>query len=124
MTDQNKDIKKEFEILYGEAEVTVTTRAGKTEKVKVRALPLRELRKYTEAQEDDVALSELLTGKESDFIDKLTDESVYAIVDKGRELNHPRMANWVKRRVQSVKKLEPLLEETKSISQTFAPNSK
>ncbi len=124
MTEQNKDIKKEFEKLYGEAEVTVTTREGKTEKVKVRALPLRELREYTESQDDDSALAELLTGKEIDFIDKLTDESVYAIVDKGRELNHPRMANWVKRRAQSVKKLEPLLEETRSISQTFAPKSK
>ncbi len=124
MTEQNKNIDKEFEKLYGEAEVALNTRDGKTEKVKVRALQLRELRNYTERQDDDAALAELLTGKDSKFIDNLTDESVYAIVDKGRELNHPRMANWVKRQTQTAKHLEPLVEEAKSISQTFVPKSK
>lgn len=124
MTNQNKDTEKEFEKLYGEAEVTVTTREGKTEKVKVRTVKYRELFKYLELEDDEAALAEFVTGKEDKWVDNLTDESINAIVDKGRELNHPRMVIWLRRRNKMTEKIKPLLEETKFVSQTFPLKSK
>ncbi len=73
------------------------TQGGKSleESLTVRELPLSQMPRYLKAAEDVVDMCALLLGRDRDFVDKLTVDTVREVVAVGTELNEGFFAQWV-----------------------------
>lgn len=65
------------------------------ENLTVRELPLSRMPAYMKAAEDVVDMCALLMGRDREWVDKLTLDSVKEIVEEGTELNKGFFAQWV-----------------------------
>jgi hypothetical protein len=60
-----------------------------------------------EAQDDEMKLVELYTGKDADWIDSLTIASHEKIVVIGGEVNFPIFDRWAQRKAVAIERLSP-----------------
>ena len=65
------------------------------EKLTIRELPLSQMSKYIDASEDACKLAALLMGRDVNWVDTLSIDSVEEIVRVGEELNRSFFSRWV-----------------------------
>jgi hypothetical protein len=78
-------------------ELDISFLDGRSERVIVRRLPIRQMSVYLDCFQDEAASVELFCDQEKGWADKLTADSYTAIADKGQELNLPIFGNWYRR---------------------------
>lgn len=87
----------QFDILNGGRSVNIKNRAGLDETVNVKALPIRSMPQWMEAQTDEAKLVELATGKSAQWVDQLTPEAHVAILTAAEEVNSGFFDSWLAR---------------------------
>lgn len=125
--EDRREAERDRQILLGGTQMSVSLRDGSAEEVTVRMLPIRDFPRYMELAKHLAQRAELLCGMWAGWADMLTDESLYAITDKGAELNDPRLAVWTERQAMAAeaeaRRLMPLLEKTRSAFANLSPKS-
>ena len=120
--------------LLGGVTIFVENHQGEKLEVFVRQLPLRLLHPYLklQIQGDEQGLVELLCHRRTHWSDCLSDASILAILEKGKDINFTRAVAWMQRKEERVKLLSPiahataraLVKETqKSLEKTLSPLS-
>lgn len=101
-------------ILGGE-ETTVTMRDGSQETVKVNVITIRQIPAFADSLADECTLVEMVTGKDSKWVDQLHPESHAVLVGKGVELNRPLLESWMERQLKTTEwatgKLVPMMQK-------------
>jgi hypothetical protein len=102
---------KNWEILFGGAEIEVVmadsdTRTLNKRRVKVRKIPLKAMAELGAVYGTDIEAEALVYLNPSDrpainSVYKLVDDSLLAIVAKGRELNEKSFATWFELQAQA-----------------------
>ena len=112
-------------IPYGGKDIEVILVDGSNETVKVRTPSLRELLygEYISLQNSPVRLAAYVTGKDEDWVDRLKDSSLAAILRADEEINLPRCARWtseMSRRAESLQEILGNVQETVDLGQAGA----
>lgn len=115
MNNEQKNPAEVYAILNDGEELTVTHVDGRTETVKVRKVPIREMRLLGEAWGKEDKEVAVYTGKTDDWVKTLTDESFEAVVERGKELNFLSFKRWFKRQERT---LEALGQTTDTVIRT------
>lgn len=94
---------------------------GKIAEVKVPLVPLRKAQQYLELQGDPNRLIEAcvscpISGKNENWTDDLTDESLWALDAELRRINDPRFDRWLDRQSKVVANLKPKMESLSKLS--------
>ena len=113
-------------ILTGGSPLLVETQTGEQIEVGVRLLKIKEFPEYFRMAEDEEALAAFITGKDEDFIQTLTVESILAIVEHAHDLNFQNACRWANRRANLNEALLPVAQKGMKMQQTlgsFAPNA-
>ena len=121
MADEEKG-PTSMETLLGRGELNVTKEDGTTEKVDVRQLSIAQFPKLLAAQDDEVAMACLYTGKDQDWFMSLTMESQEAVIVEGDRINADFFVRWFQRRLAKQERLLPGVTE-KAIAQMAKPSS-
>lgn len=108
--------------LLGEKQHSVTLLDGNTETVTVRQLPVRELPKYLEAQDNELRMIELVCKKPADWPDKLTPDSHESLVNAIEEVNADFFSRWVARQMARQEKLMPGIVERRLAGLSPSPS--
>ena len=103
-----------MQIVTNKIPCDVTDHEGKTSEVTIQLPTLRELPKYVDTLGDDLATVELLTGLPPEEVDRLTDESIFAICDKAAQVMHPRIAAWLDRQAAKIEAQKPIFARSKA----------
>jgi len=113
-------------IITGGSPLTVETQNGEQVEVQVRLLKIREFPEYFAKAEDEEALAAFVTGKEEDFIQTLTVDSILSIVEAAHDLNFQNACRWANRRANLNEALLPVAQKGMKLQQTlgnFAPSA-
>ena len=88
-----------LETLAGGREVAVQFIDGSSGSVMVRQLPIRSIRKFADAmaQADEAGQIEMFTGRDSAWVDRLTNGAAVAVLVIGQELNEDFLSSWAMR---------------------------
>ncbi|EIP96876.1 hypothetical protein OpiT1DRAFT_01303 [Opitutaceae bacterium TAV1] len=114
-------------VVIGSEPFDVTLSDGSTECLTISLVPIRLMDEYLLRYEDIVGLVSLATAKdkEPEFFDGVTEDSLYALNRRVRELNDPRFDRWVSEKAATVgSRLRDLLRKLNgsgSPSPTSAP---
>lgn len=106
-------------VVNGGTEIEVKTIDGKSEKVKVRLVPVRQFDDYMKVVFDQPAFVEFVTGKDKGWADNLTDESMSAIDEMGRKLNDPRLDRHLDRQMAVVNQAKPMAEKAGALTRSL-----
>lgn len=113
-------------ILSGGSPLLVETQSGEQAEVQVRLLKIKEFPEYFAKSEDEEALAAFVTGKEDEFIQTLTVESILSIVEQAHDLNFQNACRWANRRANLNEALLPVAQKGMKLQQTlgnFAPSA-
>jgi len=113
-------------ILTGGSPLLVATQSGEQIEVGVRLLKIKEFPDYFRLADDEEALAAFVTGKEDEFIQTLTVESILAIVEHAHDLNFQNACRWANRRADLNEALLPVAQKGLRMQQTlgsFAPSA-
>jgi len=97
--------------LIGGLDLEVGLLNGTTEKVRVRALPIRLLPSYFAVMDDEPAMVELFCERPAGWSDTLAPESFEKILVEGEALNADFFGRWLRRRMERQERLLPGLLE-------------
>jgi len=101
MSTENKKGPSKLETLMGGNEIAVVLLDTGSERVKVRQLAVKYLPELLRIESslpfDEIAEVCLLTGKETDWAERLAPESHEAIINEGEKLNRDFFGRWVSR---------------------------
>lgn len=112
--------------LRGGQSIIVTFDDGSTESVFVRQLPVKDFEAWLGALDDEPRVAALLCERDSCWVDRLTNESLEAIVTTGERLNRDFFERWLQRRTARKEWLAPLLARNAAVVATLptgSPNS-
>lgn len=112
--------------LRGGQIIIVTFDDGSTESVFVRQLPVKDFEAWLGALDDEPRVVALLCGRDACWVDRLTNESMEAIVTTGERLNRDFFERWLQRRTARKEWLAPLLARNAAVVATLptgSPNS-
>lgn len=111
-------------LLRAGKDVSVTTADGSAETVTVRELPVRKLSDWLAAQDDEVGMVKLVTGKDEAWVDSLDRASFLAVVDAATELNQAFFGDLVRRRLDRTEALMPgFAEKVQAAATSRSPSS-
>ncbi|MGC9453199.1 MAG: hypothetical protein ACP5I4_17335, partial [Oceanipulchritudo sp.] len=94
--------------------------------VGVRLLKIKEFPDYLRLAEDEEALAAFVTGKDEEFIQSLTVDSILAICEHAHDLNFQNACRWANRRANLNEALLPVAQKGMKMQQTlgsFAPTA-
>lgn len=114
------------ETLRGGQQIPVTLQDGASDSVFVRQLPVKEFEPWLGCLDDEPRAAELMCGKESGWGDRLTVESLEAVIATGERLNRDFFERWLGRRTARKEWLAPLLARNAAVVgslPTGSPNS-
>ena len=114
------------EIITGGSPLLVETQSGEQADVLVRLLKIREFPEYFARAEDEESLAAFVTGKDEEFIQALTVDSILNIVEKAHDLNFQSACRWANRRANLNEALLPVAQKGVRLQQTlgnFAPSA-
>lgn len=107
------------EILTGGHPLEVSTHEGESAKVVVRLLRIREFPEYFRLAEDEEGLAAFVTGKEAEFVQKLTVDAVLLICEKAHDLNFHNACRWATRRANLNEALLPVAQKGMRMQQAL-----
>jgi hypothetical protein len=113
-------------ILTGGTALNVTTQDNETHEVCVRLLKIKEFPDYFRVAEDEEALAAFVTGKDDEFIQSLSVDSILAICETAHDLNFQNACRWANRRANLNEALLPVAQKGMTIQRTlgsFAPSA-
>ena len=93
--------------LCGGKSVSVTKLDGSTESIFVKQLPARLMPDYAKAQDEEVQLIKLATGRDEAWCDTLSRQSHEQLVAEVEAANAAFFLSWFERRKQRAEKLVP-----------------
>jgi len=104
--------------------VTVVGLDGTKSTVSVRTLRIKHFPDLLVAQLDMPVQAEIYAGKERGWADKIADESILEVIDRGEELNSDFFVLWLQRiRAAKTKLLPDAPSISKDGSQTAPPSA-
>lgn len=103
----NKTEADKTETLFGGAEMTVKLLNGATKTVRVRQLPVREMRAFLQAQDDEARMIELACKLDAATVDALAPKSHEALIAAVEKVNADFFGRWLDRLKQRTEKLMP-----------------
>lgn len=120
-----KKDKTPLSTLYGGEEIPITFADDSTGDTFVRAVAFADLGRVYEGilQWQPRLLLLLYTGEEEAWVDSLSDESAAAILQKGHELNFPRVERWMQMERQALETIAPLLQRQAKAIKDRLPKS-
>lgn len=101
---------EDAQLITGGKSVLVEKRDGSSERVTVRELPIRQLTRLLELQDDEAALVELYCDKPEGWADALTSTAHEQVLEEGAGLNFPILERWLNRKAAAVERLKPQVE--------------
>jgi hypothetical protein len=113
-------------IITGNQPIQVTTASGESQEAQVRLLKIKEFPEYFARAEDEEALAAFVTGKDEEFIQSLTVDSILAICEAAHDLNFQNACRWATRRANLNEALLPVAQKGMKMQQTlgsFAPSA-
>jgi hypothetical protein len=113
-------------ILTGGSPLLVETQSGDQIEVAVRLLKIKEFPDYFRLAEDEEALAAFVTGKDDEFVQSLTVDSILAIVEHAHDLNFQNACRWANRRANLNEALLPVAQKGMKMQQTlgnFVPSA-
>jgi hypothetical protein len=113
-------------ILTGGTPLTVETLNTEPTEVMVRLLKIKEYPEYFAKSEDEEALAAFVTGKDAEFIEALSVDSILSICEKAHDLNFQNACRWANRRANLNEALLPVAQKGMKLQQTlgnYAPNA-
>lgn len=104
MTQENelKTIMEDAHIL---AVLTNAAKPGCEVDVTIRRVPLRSMDQLLQAQGDDLATARIYLGDDAELAEKLTDDSLMDVLEKGDEINAPLFERWFRRTKAKAKRM-------------------
>lgn len=84
------------ETLLGYSEITVKLLNGQEETVRVRQLPMRQMKQIIEAAEDPAAMISLATGKKIEWTDNLPASEFERLSSEADRINSDFLSHWVR----------------------------
>lgn len=108
--------------VVGHTELAVSHTDGSKSDARVRQLPLSQMMRYSQVQDDDAAHIELLCDQPAGWGDTVAPESVDAIIAEGDQLNADFFAQWLRRRAARLERIAALMQPA-SVSTNSAPTS-
>ncbi len=100
-----------LETLKASTEVTVSNLAGDTETITLRQIALGDCDKLLAAQDNEVVLACLYTGRDRAWFEGLVPESQEQVVVQGDRLNADFFGRWFRRRLERQERLMPGVTE-------------
>lgn len=100
-------------------EVTLRDRTSH-EIVLIRLVPVRELSTYGALIEQPAELVEFVCGKAKGWADALDDDSLYALDERVRYWNDPRLDRLMERQIKAVAAAKPILEKASKLTNSSA----
>jgi hypothetical protein len=107
-------------IIAGGAPLIVTTAEGTEVEVLVRLLKIREYPDYLRLSDREEEMAAFITGRDMEFVDSLTADSVIAICEKAHDLNFQTACRWATRRAHINETLLPVAQKGIHIERTLA----
>lgn len=98
--------------LLGGVEIYVTHSDGSTKAVKVLQLPIKSYNDYLRVLDDELAMADVLCGKEKGWSETLTLLSLEDVIETGEKLNADFFARWLRRRLARQEMLVPGLTQS------------
>lgn len=123
MHPEHPDGPTKDETLRGGLNLTVTFTEGSQEPVFVRQLPVREFEAWLACLDDEPRAAELLCGKESGWGDRLSIDSLEAVITGGERVNRDFFERWLQRRTARKEWLAPLLARNAAVVATLPTGS-
>lgn len=113
-------------ILTGSKPLVVETQSGEQIEVFVRLLKIKEFPDYFRLAEDEEALTAFVTGKDDEFVQSLSVDSILEICERAHDLNFQNACRWASRRATFNEALLPVAQKGIKMQQTlqsFAPSA-
>lgn len=106
-------------ILTGSRDLEVTHLSGDTETAHVRLLKIAEFPRYLELAEDENGLAAFITGRNAEWVESLTVDSVLDLCEAAHDLNFPAACRWAQRRVRQNEGLLPVAQAGARMQQAW-----
>ena len=103
------------ETLRGGQDLHVQLDDGATETVLVRQLPVKDFEIWLASLDDEPRAAELLCGRDEGWGDRLSVESLEAVILAGERLNRDFFERWLQRRTARKEWLAPLLARNAAV---------
>jgi len=111
----------QLETILGGAEIPVTYTDGRTEHIRIRKIPLRDMPRLAQVFAQDMAEeAAFYAQRDPAWIGTLTDESFAAVFEEGRRLNFTLFRTWFQGKTQELELMGKQPQLTKLIQGAVA----
>lgn len=114
-SQQSEQTPSPMTVVKGGETFTVELINGVEHDVFVRLVPIRQMGDYLSHYDDMPALIAFVIGEKVEELDKIAEDSLYALGERVRAINDPRFNRWYAERMATMKKFSVLSKKINGV---------